>query len=114
MERRPFTIKEPASLKRFARVLLFVAGWCVSMIVIGRTTGGLTTIVLMFASFILFVTLYALSNPGPTTTELLLSPCPKCGRGPMKYDHSVEGDFVFTCEPCQIEWTLGSPVAQAH
>jgi hypothetical protein len=106
MERRPFTIKELPVLKRFARGASFALGWLITLFVIGRETGGLTTILLMFVSFILFFAWYNLTDPRLKTSALLLSPCPQCGKSPMKYERSLEGDCVFICDQCQIEWTL--------
>jgi hypothetical protein len=109
MERHPFTVRERMTLRSLVRVMLFVVGYLVILFVIGRETAGLTTIVLMFASFFAFFMLYILMTQRRRALELLTSPCPKCGHGPMRFEPSSEGDYAFICDKCQIEWTLNVP-----
>ena len=109
MERHPFTMKERVSFKRSIRAVPCVVGFVVSLFFIGRETGGLLTIVLMLASAFAFWMLYIFLTHRMTTEELLTSPCPKCGQNPMRFDRGSEGDYVFTCDKCQIEWTLDVP-----
>ena len=58
MERRPFTMKERLSLKSIVEALPFFVGYLVILFIIRRETGGLTTAVLMAASFFAFIILY--------------------------------------------------------
>jgi hypothetical protein len=109
MERQPFTVRERMTLRSLVRTLLFVVGYLVVLFIIGRETGGLTTIVLMFASFFAFFMLYVFMNHRKRALELLTSPCPKCGHSPMRFEPSSEGDCAFICDKCQIEWTLNAP-----
>lgn len=106
MERRPFTKKDRLSLKRFVRALPCVIGYLISLFFIGRNTGGIVTIILMFASAFAFFILYIRLTHHITLSELVVSPCPKCGQSPMRFDRSSQGDYTFICDQCQIEWTL--------
>jgi hypothetical protein len=109
MERRPFTIKQRMTLKSVLRALPFIVGFLVALFIIGRETGGLITIFLMFVTFIFFGASYVLTDPRYKAQALLRSPCPKCGQSPMRYEISSKGDYVFICDKCQIEWTLDAP-----
>lgn len=106
MERRPFILKPRTTLTSLLRALPFVIGFLISLFIIGRETGGLTTIVLMTASAIFFGLLHLRMDPRFKPAALLASPCPQCGQSPMTFERSLEGDYVFTCTKCQIEWTL--------
>jgi hypothetical protein len=70
----------------------------------------LVTIVLRLVSFIFFGASYVFTDPRYKTTALLMSPCQKCGYSPMRFERGSEGDYVFICDKCQIEWTLNSSV----
>ena len=109
MERRPFTVKQRVTLKSVARVLPFIVGYLVVLFIIGRETGGLTTIVLMIVSLFAFIALYLFMTRRIRTLELLMSPCPKCGNSPMRFEPSSKGDYAFICDKCQIEWALDAP-----
>ena len=106
MERRPFILKPRTTFKSLALALPFVIGFLITLFVIGRETGGMTTIVLMLFSAIFFGLLHFRMDPRFKPSALLMSPCPQCGQSPMRFDRSLEGDYVFTCDKCQIEWTL--------
>jgi hypothetical protein len=108
MERHPFTIKERLTFKKLARALPFVVGYLAILFIIGRETGGLMTIFLMIASFFVFFMLYILMTRR-SASELRMSPCPKCGHSPMRFEPSSEGDYAFICDQCQVEWTLNAP-----
>jgi hypothetical protein len=112
MERHPLTIKKRTSLKGVARVLPIIIGFLVILFIIGLETSGLTTIILTIALFFAFFFVYLSKAQRMGTMELLKSPCPKCGHRPMRFEQSSEGDYVFICDKCQIEWTLNVPVAK--
>jgi len=109
MERRPFIHKPRTTLKSLLRALPFVIGFLITLFVIGRETGGLMTMVLMLLSAIFFGLLHFRTDPRFKPAALLRSPCPQCGHSPMRFERSLEGDYVFICDKCQIEWTLKTP-----
>ena len=109
MERHPFTVKERTSFKGLVRMLAFMVCYLAILFIIGRETGGLVTIVLMFVSFFALSALYLFITRRSTTSELRMSPCPKCGLGPMRFEPSSQGDYALICDKCQIEWTLDTP-----
>jgi hypothetical protein len=113
MERNPFTVKERITFKSFVRVLPFVVSYLAILFIIGRETGGLLTIVLMIGSFFAFFILYILITRRSATLELRMSPCPKCGQSPMRFEPSSQGDYAFICDKCQIEWTLNASERQS-
>jgi hypothetical protein len=110
MERHPLILKPRTTFKSVVRALPFVVGWLITLFVIGRETGGLVTIVLMIASFISFAAWHAFTDPRYKPQALLMSPCPQCGQCPMRFERIAEGDYVFVCDKCQIEWTLPSSI----
>lgn len=101
--------KTDISLKSLVRVLPIIVGFLVILFIIVLETNGLTKIVLMIAAFFVFFVLYMSITHRITTLKLLNSPCPKCGRRPMRFDRSSKGDYAFICDNCQIEWTLNAP-----
>jgi hypothetical protein len=108
MERRPLIYKPSMSFKDFVRGLPFIIGLMITLFIIGYGTSGLTMVALMFIALIVFAALHFRANTQFRILALLKTPCPQCGHSPMKYDRSLEGDCVFTCDKCQIEWTLPS------
>jgi hypothetical protein len=79
MERHPFTQKQRTTFKGFVRGFPFVLGYLVVLFIIGRETGGLSTIALMIASFVAISVLYLFVTHRNSVLELRMSPCPKCG-----------------------------------
>jgi len=108
MERRPLTYKPGMSFKDFVRGLPFIIGLLIALFIIGYETSGLTMVALMIIALIVFAVLHFRANTQFRILALLMTPCPQCGQSPMKYDRSLEGDYVFICDKCQIEWTLPS------
>jgi hypothetical protein len=111
MERRPFTLKERPFRQRLARALLFIVAWMVigplMVITLGPHIPVWTTLLLVFGFFVLLIILHIRSDMAwPDLPTLIASPCPQCGASPMKFDRGTIGDYVFTCEKCQIEWTF--------
>lgn len=111
MERRPFTLKERPFRQRLVRALLFIVAWMVItpliVITIGPHVSRWTTVFMVFGFFALLIILHIRSEmPRLELSTLLVSPCPQCGASPMKFDRGTTGDYVFTCEKCQIEWTF--------
>jgi hypothetical protein len=109
MERHNLPQKTDVSLKGLMRVLPIIVGFLVILFSIVLEMNGLTRIVLTIASFFAFFVLYMFISHRITTLKLLNSPCPKCGRRPMRFEQSSEGDYAFICDNCQIEWTLNAP-----
>jgi len=109
MKRRPFTINEPLTLRRFFKALLFVAAWLVLapslVIMLGPHVDVATLLFVEFTLMIALIVLHARSGPRLTTQSLLQSPSPQCGKRPMRFDRSSKGDYAFICDRCQIEWT---------
>jgi hypothetical protein len=108
MERRPLNFKPRMTFKSFVRGLPFIIGLMIALFIIGYETRGLTMVALMFIALIVFALLHFRADTRFRILELLMAPCPQCGHSPMKYERSLEGDYVFTCDNCQIEWTLPS------
>ncbi len=105
MERRKLTIPDRPPLKRFVRALPLALGWLALLAILVRVTSPLTWIILILVTIVIFAVLAGWSN-GPTRSELLALPCSQCGKTPMRFDRGSEGDYVFICDQCQIEWTL--------
>ena len=106
MERRPIILKPRTTLKSVVRALPFVIGLLITLFVIGRETSGLTMVALMLISAIVFGLLHFRMDPRLKPSALLQSPCPQCGQSPLRFERNLDGDYVFICDKCQIEWTL--------
>src|ERR1017187_3610460 len=106
MEHRPLIYKPSMTFKDFARGLPFIIGLMITLFVIGYGTSGLTMVALMFIALIVFAVLHFRANTQFRILALRMTPCPQCGQSSMNFDRSLEGDYVFTCDKCQIEWTL--------
>jgi hypothetical protein len=109
MERHPFIQKQRMTFRGLVTGLPFVLSYLVLLFIIGRETGGLLTVFLMIAALVAVVVLYFFMTNRSAVSELLMSPCPKCGNGPMRFEPGSEGDYAFICDRCQIEWTLKTP-----
>jgi hypothetical protein len=110
MKRRPFTLKEPPTLKRFLKTIPFVVAWLVLAPLIAMAVGphvdSATLLFVEFAFMIVLIVVHVRTGPRLTTLSLLQSPCPQCGKKPMRFDRSSEGDCAFICDRCQTEWTI--------
>lgn len=95
------------TFKSFVRGLPFIIGLIITLFIIGYATNGLTMVVLMIISPVVFGFLHLKRNARFEVLALRVAPCRQCGHSPMKFDRSSDGDYVFTCDNCQIEWTLG-------
>lgn len=110
MERQPFILKGRTTFKGFMRALPFIVGYLailfIILFVIGPRVGGLLIFVLVIGSLLVVSGLYSSMTRNSRRLELLMSPCPKCGLTPMRFEPGSKGDYAFICDKCQIEWTL--------
>ena len=106
MERRALNFKPRMTIKSLVRGLPYIIGLTITAFIIGYETSGLTLVVLMLVALVVFGALCLRANWRSEVLALRMAPCPQCGQSPMKFDRSLEGDFVFTGDKCQIEWTL--------